>query len=349
MKWWSTYPRKIGYPWKIIVNDAKEMVEKFNYMNGNVNKLYVGLYKCAPKNQSNIDVTINLAAFDIDWDGKYETMVELHNHCLKNNWKHQVMFSTNGFWIYVLTEERTYNRQSGKKMLAGLQQHIIEGTSLKFGDSKTSPLDRAIFGDIERITRFPGSYDKGRERHVIFLDQKDIDLGWDHIVKVSETASAERRMYVPEFGDLLLDPDKIGPLQSYQIYEKREFDDVEYDFEIPEDTSDFSKKILGLMPDPVKAWVLTRMGWKARAYATLWMREQGFTKEITESFLKPFYEKMKRTDHWDNNWNHYLNCGQVSDNIFRRLDLKFPNTQTLVDEGLVPSSYLDRKRSLVYK
>jgi len=351
MKWWNTYPRKIGYPNKIVMKDAESMKNKFNLMNGIVNKLYVGLYTCALDGGME-EVTLNLAAFDIDWDGKYDTMVELHNHLMKKNWKHQVMFSTNGFWIYVFCIPKTYKKVEAKKRLASMQAHIIGGTTLKFGDSKDCPLDKAIFGDIERITRFPGSLDKGRNRRVIFLSQEDIDKGMDHIIDLSSSVSGDRLMIVYNHGDHIeLDPDEVILLQTYKVVQTKEFETTEYNFEIPENISDIHKKILGMMPESVKSWVCDKdkATWKARAYVTLWLREKGFTQQQTESFLKPFYEKMPRTDEWRNNWSHYKNSAQVSDHIYRRHDLWFPNIKTLVEEGLVPNNPEENGKSFIYK
>jgi len=351
MSWWNTYPRKIAYPYKIVAKDAVDMRNKFNNMNGMVNKLYVGLYKCDLDGGME-EVTLDIVSFDIDWDDKYNTMVELHNHLMEKNWKHQVMFSTNGFWIYVFCKPKTYKKILAKKKLAAMQAHIIEKTSLKFGDAKSCPLDRAIFGDVERITRFPGSLDKKRNKFAIFLSQEDIDKGMDHIVNIDTFRDIDRRMKIYYHGDLIaLDPDQVKMLDNYQVVQTKEFTISEYNFSIPEDISEIHKKILGMMPKAVKSWVCDKdqATWKARAYATLWMREKGFTQKQTESFLKPFYEKMPRTDEWKNNWNHYKNSAQVSDHIYRRHDLWFPNIKTLMNEGLVSNDSSEKGKSFIYK
>lgn len=118
---------------------------------------------------------------------------------------------------------------------------------------------------------------------------------------------------------------------------------------IPPKLSDENKYILeNIIPSEIRHWVTSRSGWKARFYMALFLRDKGFDNDEIESFLKPFYENLSRTDVWKNNWNHFKNSARVLQAIRSRTDLKFPNNMTLVDEGLIDGEYNNRE-NLIYK
>lgn len=354
-RWWvGSFPRKIGYPNKIVIKDINELKEKFDAMNGVVNKLYVSLYSC---DESGVyeQVTLDKAAFDIDWDGKFDTMVELHNKLVKLDWKHQVMFSTNGFWIYVFCKPRTYKKYEAKRRLASMQMYLIDGTSLKFGKSKEAPLDNAILGDVERITRFPFSFDKTRERWVIFLSQEDIDAGMDHIIKLSETADEKRRWQIFEFQSKVeLDPDSVPLIKRYEPSLTEELYGTEENYPteviLPADVTEWHRNVIELIPVPMRPWLTDpeRGVWKARAYMALFLREKGFPKEQMERFVSVFFSKMPRTDIYANNWEHFKGA-KVGEAIYNNHSLRFPNTSRLIEEGLVGSAALKYGRNFIYR
>ena len=336
MKFWTTFPRKIGTPFKIVCKTPEEFAHNYNQLNGNVDKLYVGLYGCA-EDGSNDEVTLDVVALDIDWAQKYESMKEVHAKLLALNWKHMVSFSTNGYWIYIDCEPKKYPKNIAKGKLATMQEEIISGTSSTFGKPKEAAIDISVRGDVERLTRMPGSFDATRDRFAIFLSEDDIQKGMEHIVNVSTTCNKERRYEIIEFGEIVgLDPDKfVGKTITQQYVEIPEYECREYN--LPIDVSDTHKQMFNIIPKPMHCWVTDpdKATWVARAYITLFLREKGFTKATIESFLKPFYEKMPRDDKWKNNWNHYKNSARTSECMFNRRDLKFPNWETLYKEGLI--------------
>lgn len=334
-KFWLTFPRKVGTPEKIICRTKEEYVELYNRYVGRANKVYVGIYGCDTEGQQQL-VTLNVVAFDIDWDGKYHTMLELHKKLLGLDWKHSIMFSTNGFWIYVHCIPRTYDINTAKAKLTAMQDMILEDTGAFFGNAKEAPLDVAIRGDVERITRMPGSYDKKRHRWVIFLDEHDLQLGMDHIIAESTNGKA-RRFDMPSFGNqIVLDPETFDGRPRYNnLYYDMEME--ESPVVIPLDVVGSQRKIMEMMPEFMRGWLLdpSKGTWAARSYLTLFFREQGFPQKTTEEFLKPFLEKMPRTDDLKNNWEQYKQV-KTGDMIYKRMDLKFPSYKTLVTLGLCP-------------
>lgn len=336
MNWFSTYPRKIGYPTKIVCKNRKEFVDLYNRMNGYVNKLYVGMYACDELGNTD-NVLLNVAALDIDWEGKYDTMVEVHNSLMKRSVPHQVLFSTNGFWIYAMCLPCTFPKEIAKGKLAAIQEALLEGTSAYFGKSKEAPIDYAIRGDVERLTRMPSSFDKTRGRYAIFLHQADIDAGYDHIVSLSTLCADQRRFEIITFCE-------EGPLIDPNVYEAKrvhinsnvtELTEVEYTYKIPDTISDQHKKIFSIFPKFMHGWILNKdmATWQARSYVTLYMREKGFSLQQTKDFLKPYYSAMSRSDEYGDNWSHYEGV-KTGDLIYKRLDLKFPNYETLATLGL---------------
>jgi hypothetical protein len=337
MKFWLKYPRKIAHPNKVVCLNKEEFIERYNRLNGVVDKLYVGLYKCQ-EDGSMHNVELDIVAFDIDDIDKpeqFQTLLELHNKLNTLHWKHTVLYSTKGAWIFVDCVPRTYEKDLAKGKLAAMQEKIIEGTSLFFGEAHSSPLDRAIRGDVERVVRMPSSYDLGRKRNAIFLFEEDLQKGHEHIVKLSENVSELRLFMVPKFGTKVeLDPENIEAtkLFSSNIIEMPEH---EYKYELPKDTPEVQKSILDHLPDCIKDWIINKDSatWQARAYTTLYLRERGFSIDQIKQILKPFYEKMPRTDSLKNNWEHYekVACAEL---IFKRRDLKFPKCRTLWEQGL---------------
>lgn len=353
MIFWDTYPRSLSTPFRTICATKEDFVKQFNIVNGISDKVYVGLYAC-DKDGSMNNVTLNVFSYDLDSDTRYKDMVELHNHFNELGWYHQVIFSTKGLWIHVYPIAKSYDKNTAKQKLAAIQKYGLEGTSLSFGDPKTSPVDRSILGDVSRLCRMPFGFDKSRGRWVIFLSQEDIDKGMDHIINVSTNCDKERRLQVFTFGNkLAIDPDelKITITNNNEVYNN--IIEGKYEIAVPNDIEDFNKKLLQTLPDCLKAWVIDKefATWKARAYITLYMKEKGYTREQVKVFLKPFYEKMLRTDRWGNNYNHYLHAGQTDQHVFRRNDLKFPSCRTIYEEGLCKgcSKLKEKNFSLPYR
>lgn len=354
MKFWNKFPRKLGVPFKTVCATEKEFIDQFNLVNGTMEKVYIGLYACELDGSMN-NVELNVFSYDIDWADKYNSVVELHNHLNKLGWFHQVFFSTNGFWIHVYVDPKTYDKDTAKKKLAAVQELGLKGTSLKFGKPKESAIDFNVRGDIERLTRCPFSYDKTRERFAIFLSQEDIDKGMDHIIDVSTNCDKERRFKIYTFGD------RYGPdLDTIPIntnkFENKDYSEIsegEYNLSIPENTDEFIVKVLSTMPKCMQSWIVDydMATWKARAYITLYMKERGFTRDQVRTVLKPFYEKMATDDRWKNRWEHYTKSAQADVHIFRRSDLKFPNCQSIYEEGLCKGCENLKKKhfSLVYR
>jgi hypothetical protein len=352
-RWWTTFPRKIGIPNKMVCNNSSEFLKHYTHFNGTVPKLYIGLYGCDTNGEMG-NVTLDVVGFDMDGSTGFDSMKKFHSYLLENDIMHSVMFSTGGFWIYVIAEPKTYSTREAKGRLVAMQQELSKGPGLEWGKSKKAALDISILGDIERLTRMPTSYDVERQRYAIFLSDDDISKDMDHITKVASDASDNKRKYgYFLFGTNKIDPDKYTPI--YKMPESYyDIGEIKYNFEIPEDLSDSHLAILDTLPECVKAWVASPEDatWEARAFATLYLREKGFTKEQTENFLKPFYEKHPRSDRWKNNWEHYKHSAQTSDNIYKRGDLKFPNCASLQARGLCNGGCIKKHGkdySLVYR
>jgi hypothetical protein len=337
MKFWLKFPRKIAHPNKVVCLNKQEFINRYNMLNGIVDKLYVGLYSCL-EDGSTTEVELDVIAFDIDDIDKpeqFNNLMILHNKLLDLDWKHTVMYSTKGAWIFVDCIPRKYTKNLAKGKLAAMQEKIIEGTSLYFGEAHSSPLDKAIRGDIERVVRMPTSYDLSRKKNAIFLTEEDLLKGHEHISKLSENVTKERLYMVPKFGfKIEIDPDNISAVRV-NLSNIIEMPEYEYKYELPKDINEFQEIFLNNLPECIREWITNKdvATWQARAYTTLYLREKGFTINQVKSILKPFYEKMPRTDNLKNNWEHYekVMCAEL---IFNRRDLKYPNCKNLWENGL---------------
>lgn len=339
---WETFPRQIAYPNRIFCKDLVDFINRYNELNGVVDKVYVSLYKYDMNNQLN-NVEIDVVGLDMDSGVCYETMKEVHEKLIKENIVHQVLFSTRGFWVFVYTTPRIYTKDVARGKIAALQDGILEGTTAFFGKSSEAPVDVAIRGDAERLCRMPTSFDKGRKRYAILLSDDDIALGYDGITKLSRECTPGRRFQITTFckDGILLDPDNytakpvnLGP---------SEFEDIEYTYEIPQDISEQHKQMMDLIPEYMRPWITNSEAatWQARSYVTLYLRERGFSVPQIKAFLRPFYEKHLRNDFLQNNWNHYEHV-KTAELLFKRRDLKMPSFDTLWKLGLVPFNIVEK-------
>lgn len=339
---WETFPRQIAYPNRIFCKNSTDFIKHYNQLNGAVNKLYVSLYKYDDNNKMN-EVEIDVIGLDMDSDVCYETMKELHDKLVEENITHQVLFSTKGFWIFVYTVPKVYTKEIGRGKIAALQDAVLEKTSAFFGKSSDAPVDIAIRGDAERLCRMPTSFDKSRKRYALLLSEKDILSGYDEILKLSTDCDQKRRFTTYTFckDGVLLDPDDY---ETKSIYTgPREFEDVEYSYEIPDTISDQHRNILNLIPEYMRPWITNQevANWQARAYITLYLRERGFSIQQIKSFLMPFYINHRRDDNLENNWEHYERV-KTAELMFQRTDMKMPNFDTLWKLGLIPYTVVEK-------
>lgn len=344
------FPRKVGYPWKRNVFSMEEYNALINKMTGTVDKLYTSVYKYNKEGVMD-KVLLDIIPFDIDWDNSFDSMMELHNKLMEDDIKHQIMFSTGGFWVFVFTNAiEKKEKQHAKLILKNAQLDIIKDTDLYFGNSKIAPLDISILGDVERLTRTPFSFDKRRDSYVIFLGPNDL-INMNHIKQTSKYCDEIRRHQIYIFGNKFYDIEKI----ECKYIEDRNVEINEMStFTLDENIDEKTKLILKLLPDCVQAWITNQemATWEARAYATLYLREKGFSKKQAEDLLKQFYIKHYRTDKWENNWKHYMEAAQCSEHMYKRQDLKFLNCGKIHNLGLCTgkcSHYKGSEKSPAYR
>ncbi|TRZ49319.1 MAG: hypothetical protein D4S01_08830 [Dehalococcoidia bacterium] len=349
---WETYPRQLAYPSRIFCRNAGDFMRTYNKLNGSVNKLYVSLYKYG-ENKLMESVEIDVVGLDMDSEVCYDTMKEVHTKLVNNNIRHQVLFSTRGFWIFAYAKPTSYPKHVARGKIAAMQDDLLEGTTAYFGKAADAPVDNSIRGDAERLCRMPSSYDKGRDRYAILLSEADIALGYDGIVNLSATCDEKRRFQIFTFC-------KNGTLMDPEKYESKsvnggtmDFDGEEFDYKVPENLEDFNKNLFNILPKMIQKWVgvYELCTWEARFYTVLYMRESGYSRSIINNFLKSFYINYPRTDQYKNHYEHL--CGvKAIDLAFNRPDLKFPNYKKVMELGLCSVETAEKEglyNSAVYK
>jgi len=348
MIWFLSFPREMGFPNRVLCRSPEEFFTTLNRYNGIINKIYIGLYEKREDNKINL----NVAAYDIDGPEAFDNMKIMHATLQSEGIMHQLMYSTGGYWVFVMLKPELYEKSLAKRKLETVQMHFAEKSGLKYGKSKDAALDAAIRGDVERIFRCPFSMDKSRNRNVLFLTDEDIEQGHEYIMKMSSENKDKRNLLLPYFKGNVFDPESIPLVEKKYESSCVEFDINDYNTEIPQDSTEMYKGILAKMPDFIRAWVINkdRATFETRYYATIWMREAGFPQDFTEKFLCSFYDKYPRTDSYGNNGEHYRTV-KVAELVYRRKnELLFPNNKTLVEMGLAPTSILDDgKQTLTYR
>lgn len=318
----KNFPAQIAAPYRVTCRTESQFYKTFNALNGIKPKIFFSLYNCNNAGKF-INPNIDKIAFDIDCENSLKIVRKIDKYCDALNLKRTFIFSTGGFWAYIFTSNGT-DLEYPKNALKNSQIKIIEDIGLTYKernkrnliDPHMNDIDFHILGDIARVARMPGSFDKNRKRFCISVSKTDLSKGMEHIIEKSKRQSFD--LYV--YGENLLDLKKYDEQPS--IIESTDIPDFDYSY-----------KRTGI-PPCVWSWITVREKavYRARYFATVWLKEYGWTKTMIRKLLKENYENFPRTDGLNNNWEHYKKV-KVLDLVFEK-DLTFPTCQHLYVEGL---------------
>lgn len=316
------FPRQIASPIRKTFRSQKKFYEFFNAINGMKPKIYFSLYNCNQFGKFS-DPKLDKIAFDIDSDDAINVLKKIEDYCSKNNYKRTYVYSTGGFWAYIFTKKYDALKYP-KNALKISQQYICKQANLSYDlrnnkgiiDPHKNDIDFHIIGDIARVARMPGSYDIKRQRFCIPISIEDIELGEEHIKKKSRQQTFKFSIY----GKKLFDISKFD--EQPEIVEEHDIPEFEYSY-----------KRNG-MPPCVWSWITEReeATYRARYFATVWLKESGWTKSMVRDLLKKHYQDFPRTDGLENNWEHYKKV-KVLDLVFGK-ETTFPSCSKLFQEGL---------------
>jgi hypothetical protein len=294
----NDYPRKMGFPEQLTVYSEEHMLNLVNQANGKMN-IYTSVFSDNQKLFGNLDKVV----FDIDdctgicsecnpskhkkcsigavecnpetYDS-FSNMLILHEHFLENNIRHCIGFSGGGYHIYAAVVAVSLSNPNP----------AIKNFSFKLTKQLNIKCDTSVF-ELERIIRFPGTFNIKRQKWFVWITQQDITKG-DEWIRVK----ANNQYIEPPFlwGDKRLDlrsfdspaMDKIGNFQR-----KLDADSVGIeinDVKIP-------PCIQALLDDP---W----MNYKDRYHCYLFFKEKGINMQgaikIMQGVLSPekFYHSV---------------------------------------------------------
>jgi len=311
-----SFPRKIGFPEKIVAKTEEEFYRLINKYNGISRKIYFALY--------NLQRDIHLISFDLDSDSCLYIVKKILVYLDKRNLRYCVIFSTGGFWIHIRTKP-SENINHKKSALRNAQMKIVNDLGLTVGNNpKEDDVDFHILGDIERISRMPGTLDLDRGLYCISVSKEDIEKGFDFIKEKAKKQDTTIHWY----NEGLLDLTKFDYPTEHDLIDFREFD---YNFDIK------GNKILEkclpcvvncLLTVPLKGhnrfWVIT----------TIYLKERwGMNEEQIKKFIRPYLEKRKRNDGLGkNDFQHYVIFDDLPRSVFRS-NYFFPTCDKLFELG----------------
>lgn len=329
------FPKVIATPKRRICYTQQEFVAKFKEINGKYDKVYYGLYNLGKNGENTNYPYIHLTAFDIDnEETKYENTCKIHKILKDMNLKHSIVFSTKGFWVYVMNKNYE-NLIYPKDALYNAHEWFAEQFNMSWGNSKDSDLDKAIQGDINRIARLVGSYDINRERYCYSLTSDDLKKGMEHIIEKSKThQSIKMNWYGEEHFDIKT-MDRVMKKMGYIGGNQQDYSGVS----VPSITYEFNNrnipKFINSFLPIVKEWLTNPEGtdWKQRFWTSVYMENIGLPIEIAEKISRYFYIKQPRTDYLRNNYKKFVVTKQLKEAYQKQLN--FPRIEKLLIDGLI--------------
>ena len=263
----DNFPREFTKK-RVIVNSKPELYSLLNTYNCVLKKIYISVY--------NVQRDINIVAFDFDNKEAINNIKKLHFYLMSQNIKHLMTFSTRGFWCYVFT--KSYDKLLNKKEAIKNSQLFL----LKWSGIEKRELDEHVIGNIEQMTRMPNSYDVERKRYCIPITEEDLKLGYQHIIKKSQTPQLKFTYYCKELFDI--------SLFDKQVIEETPIEILNYQSKMIIEKDSFLKQL----PLCVASILIKKdAGWKERFHVILYFKERGFSINETDDVLKQFFSKEK--------------------------------------------------------
>jgi len=315
-----SFPRQVAIPYRIICKNKNEFYDLINRYNGIKSKIYFSIYQC--DNEKTFNTTlIDKIAFDLDNQNCIQSAKKLSDWAKSKNYRHCIIFSTGGCWVYIRTKNHS-NIKNHKDCLRNAQHYIAKQCSLTIGKNpKTDDIDYHIIGDISRVARMPGTRDLKREIYAQSVRRINLTT-LDNLREMAKKQSSKVYWYGSDAID-------IKPF-DYPLYKSNcEIPIYNINYEITE-------KWMKMLPPCIQAGLITPelAHWKFRWLFTLYLKEIGFTKQVTNTLAKKYFSKHPRNDGLINNYSHYCKV-QVLDLVYSQ-NAFFPNCENLYTDGICP-------------
>jgi len=269
--------------------------------------------------------------FDLDSDNCFENTHKLHKWCVKNDYKHTVVFSGRGFHVYIFTslEHKLRNK---KGALTNAQRFIADKVGLSIGESKEKDLDEKIIGDICRITRIPNTYHIVAKRFCIPLTRDQFEKST--FVELKELATKQNKVTNIITGRKVFDMDifdcEPDTYNGNHIEEKV----------IEVNTEDLIPRMTKVPPCVANLLKKGKCNYKERFHIILFLKEKGFMLSETVALLKKYLTPDR--------FKHCIRDEKQPQYLYRRDDLIFPSCEKISEDRLCPGK-CELKGRAVYK
>lgn len=322
---------EVANPKRVLIQSKEQYIDFVKRYNG-VTNLYRTVYnfkylktKYSPDYNSAI---VNQMFFDCDSERSLDVIKKFHNYLLERHIKHYMKQSSYmKFHIYVVCKkvDLTYK----KNALLNAMIHLAKDCGLSYGDSRTSDLDKATFGDLARICPIAGTFKPNRKTYCSYISEAD--LYNDNLLKERADKGNGKLIYYGKIGfdlkkfDLI---DKNNIQASGEIIEKDDFN-VKFD-----------NKFIDCLPPLIKK-ILTNHNkycdnYKNRWICALYMRDIGYPESLTEEILRTYFSKQLNWTSMNGTgtqWDRFVKCKALW-YCYHGEFIAFPNIDTLLSEGL---------------
>jgi len=307
-----------------------EFLELIN-RNAGYKRVFASVYNYTKETKEYVQ--LDKLFFDFDSDSAIIDVQNVHHQLNKNNYKHIIFFSGNGFHIYVLCKnyQQIENKETTlKATLKNAQKFILKSCGLQFGKQ----VDSTCKGDIARIATMPNTWNTKRRRYCISISEEDIHKGYEHI---KERAIHKRFRYY-YYGHKIFDISNFIEKGMEEI-EAPEITEIEKCRILSDDLlKELPKCIQKILAETEKK------GNRKRFLTIIYLREKGFTKgevcEILKKYLSPTEAK------------HCISEEHQVNDLFTTLSRRrifFPNCKVLKEEGICPLKSFCKKGEEIYR
>jgi len=239
---------------------------------------------------------------------------KIHEWCMKYDYRHTMLYSGNGFHIYVFTTQDEL--KSRKNAIEGSQLFVAKELDLTVGESKTHDLDSKVISDASRIAGIPHTLNINGNRYRIPITKEQLYLSIEEIKKLA----SKQQFIKPIYGSVLFDIKEFDTKTSNRV-SKIKLEDIDVD--VSKDIQIYMNMLPPLFQKLLKN---CKCAWRDRYHTIFCFRECGFPISIGIKVAQQFWtqEKFKHS---------VFEEDAFRDIYYNRQHIKMANWDTLKMEG----------------
>jgi len=315
----DSFPRQVAVPWRMFCSDESTFYKTLNRFNGIKPKIYFSVFRCN-NDGSFQNVPIRLLPFDLDNNDVAGNAWKLHQYCMRKNFRHCIIFSTGGFWVYIRTKNYE-NLKNPKVAIKNAQTSICDELGLTYGPDKIHDVDSHIFGDIARVGRMPGSFDTRRKLFCVSVTREELGNGKGELGK-------KQHCNIYWYGSDCFD---LSGFDREEYVEYPEIPDCVVEREVDDE---YLKKF----PPCIQDILMDNKGrgnYKGRWWFTIFMKEMCLPRSLTDELAKKYFSRVINQGSLGGqgtNYDHYCKV-KVIDLAYRAKDQLFPSCEKMYADG----------------